>query len=140
VNRIEIAQAVLDATGGGNYLEIGVSSGESFIPLRAARKWGVDPNPHLSWKRLVKYRLFSLFNLKHEDIFRETSDEFFRKRDRLLRRHGIDVGFVDGLHTYAQALQDVLNCLAYLRPNGIILMHDCNPSTEMMALPAASID
>jgi hypothetical protein len=140
VDRIEIAQALLTATGGGNYLEIGVSTGSSFIPLRAARKWGVDPGYHISWKRIAKYRLFSLLNIKQEKIFKETSDEFFEKHGQMLRSWGIDVGFVDGLHTYGQALRDVLNCLEYLNPQGIILMHDCNPKDEITALPAVSID
>jgi hypothetical protein len=137
VDRIQIAQAALNAAGRGNYLEIGVRKGESFIPLRAARKWGVDPDPHLNWKRLAKSRLISLLYLKHQEIFKETSDEFFKKHDRLLRKHGIDVSLIDGLHSYEQALRDVLNCLDYLKPNGVILMHDCNPANEIMALPAA---
>ncbi len=140
MNRIEIAQTVLDATGNGNYLEIGVASGESFIPLRASRKWGVDPSHCLSWKRLAKYRLFALLQIRDERIFRQTSDEFFANHQRLLRRRGIDVSFVDGLHTYEQALRDVDNCLGYLNPNGVILIHDCNPETEIAAFPAGSIE
>jgi Methyltransferase domain len=139
VDRIEIAQTVLDAIGGDTYLEIGVSTGMSFIPLRAKRKWGVDPDPHLSWKRLAKYRLFSLLHIGQEIIFRQTSDRFFKDHESILKRHGLDVGFVDGLHTYEQALRDVLNCLDYLRPHGVILMHDCNPADETTALPAAGI-
>jgi hypothetical protein len=139
VNRIAIAQSALNALTGGPYLEIGVNTGESFIPIRANRKWGVDPDPKLSKKRLLKYAVFSALKIKFEDVFRLTSDHFFASKADLLRTHGIDVCFVDGLHTYKQALRDVLNAVAYLKPKGIILMHDCNPSTELMASPAASI-
>jgi len=139
LNRIEIAQRALDALNGGPYLEIGVNTGESFIPIRASRKWGVDPAPVLSWKRRAKYSAFSALGIKFEKIFSMTSDEFFATRSDLLRRHKIDVCFVDGLHTYEQSLRDVLNAAAYLKPGGIILLHDCSPSTELMALPAENI-
>ena len=140
MERTEIIQIALNAVGRGNYLEIGVSTGSSFIPLRAARKWGVDPDPYLSWKRILKYRLFSLLKIKDEGIFKETSDAFFRHHAGMLQKAGIDVAFVDGLHTSEQALDDVLNCLDYLKPGGVILMHDCNPQSETAAFRAASIE
>lgn len=139
MDRIDIAQAALDATGRSNYLEIGVCTGASFIPVQASRKWGVDPGHVLSWKRITKYRLFSFLYIKHEAIFRETSDDFFKNRRSLLERHGIDVAFIDGLHSYKQSLNDVLNCLNYLNPRGIVLMHDCNPVDEFAATPATGI-
>jgi hypothetical protein len=138
MDTVGIIQATLDATGRGNYLEIGVCAGGSFIPLHAARKWGVDPHHCLRRRQIRKYKLFTLLNIRHEWIFKQTSDEFFLKHRRLLKGKGIDVGFVDGLHTYRQALTDVLNCLKYLGPNGVILMHDCNPTNEAMAFPANS--
>jgi hypothetical protein len=130
----------LDALTGGPYLEIGVNAGESFIPIRANRKWGVDPDLKLSKKRLLKYAIFSALRIKFEDVFRLTSDDFFSSKAALLKTCGIDVCLVDGLHTYEQALRDVLNAVTYLKPRGIILMHDCNPSTELMARPAANIE
>jgi hypothetical protein len=140
VDRIDIVQTALDATGRGSYLEIGICTGESFIPIKASRKWGVDPGYVLSWKRIAKYRLFSLLHIKQEKIFKETSDAFLRNHQSLLKKHGIDVVFVDGLHTYKQSLTDVLNCLDYLKPNGIVLIHDCNPADAVAAIPAAGID
>jgi len=140
LNRISIAQGLLDAIGGGTYLEIGVNTGASFIPIKAKRKWGVDPGYRVSGKRLAKYAVFSHFQLKEEKLFRMTSDDFFFRQDKLLKSHGVDVCLVDGLHTYQQALKDVLNSLKYLNPGGVILLHDCNPITELMALPATGID
>jgi len=140
VDRTVIAQGILDALGGGTYLEIGVSTGVSFIPIRARIKWGVDPAYILTKRRLLKYAVFSCLGIKIEKLFRMTSDEFFIEKKAMLAANGITVCLVDGLHTYQQSLRDVLNTLEYLEPNGVILMHDCNPSTELMALPAASID
>jgi hypothetical protein len=139
VDRTAVIQAALDATGRGNYLEIGVCTGESFIPLKARRKWGVDPEHYLSWKRIAKYEVFSRLGLKDERVFRQTSDEFFERQAQMLGRRGVDVAFVDGLHTYEQALRDVLSAVRRLRPGGIVLMHDCSPESEVAALPAASI-
>jgi len=34
----------------------------------------------------------------------------------------------------------VLNVLKYLKPKGVILIHDCNPTTELMARPVARIE
>jgi hypothetical protein len=140
VNRIQVAQAALDTFENPNYLEIGVCTGESFIPMRAKRKWGVDPGYIISWKRRLKYAVFSFLGIKTENLYRMTSDDFFEKKKDMLKSLGVHVCFVDGLHTYEQALRDVLNALEDLKPGGIILMHDCNPITEAMALPAASIE
>ena len=140
MNRILIAQALLDALGRETYLEIGVNTGNSFIPIKAKRKWGVDPCYALTRRRLMKYSVFSFLGINVEQLFRMTSDEFFSKKEKLLGLYGIDVCLVDGLHTYEQALKDVLSSFKYLKPNGVILLHDCNPSTELMALPAAGIE
>lgn len=139
MDRVDIIQAALDATGRGTYLEIGVCAGNSFIPVTASRKIGVDPGHLLSWKRIVKYKLCSILRIKQEAVFKETSDEFFKDRANLLKEHGVDVAFVDGLHTYGQSLMDVLNCLDYLNPGGIVLMHDCSPADAIAAIPASDI-
>ena len=68
-----------------------------------------------------------------------TSDDFFRSQGRLLER-GIDVALLDGLHTYDQTLRDVLNTLPRLKPGGVIVIHDCNPATELAATPAPSYE
>lgn len=140
MDRIILAQNILELTSGENYLEIGVSSGGSFIPIQAGRKWGVDPAYHLTRKRRLKYRVWSLLGLKEERLFRTTSDDFFARNQKMLSSYGVDVCLVDGLHTYEQALRDVLNTLSYLKPKGVILLHDCNPVTELMARPSNRIE
>jgi|SRR5215469_17314027 len=139
LDRVIVAQMSLDALGRGSYLEIGVDGGSSFVPIKAKKKWGVDPSHNLSVKRLLMYEVLSRLHVRSERIFRMTSDEFFCKNIELLASSGIDVCLVDGLHTYEQALRDVLNATKYLKPNGIILIHDCNPGTELMARPAPNI-
>jgi hypothetical protein len=140
MNRITVSQALLDTMPGAVYLEIGVDNGSSFIPIRARRKWGVDPSITISRKRRAKYALFSALRLKVERLFDMPSDDFFASYEPMLRSHGIDVCFVDGLHTYEQALRDVVNALKYLKPGGVILVHDCNPVSEIMGCPAESIN
>ncbi|MFC1527264.1 class I SAM-dependent methyltransferase [Candidatus Neomarinimicrobiota bacterium] len=53
--------------------------------------------------------------------------------------NGLDIVFVDGLHTYEQSLIDVQNALKYLNPGGVIIMHDCNPKDEISAYPGNSL-
>jgi Methyltransferase domain len=140
MDRIAAIQRVLGSVSDATYLEIGVCTGESFIPIRAKRKWGVDPGYVLSWRRRLKYAVFSFLGIKVERLFRMTSDEFFATKKEMVESHGIDVCFVDGLHTYEQALKDALNALEYLKPGGVILIHDCSPTSAVMALPSASIE
>jgi hypothetical protein len=138
IDRIAVCQAFL--RGRGHYLEIGVCRGDSFLPIRARAKWGVDPAPLMTEEECRKRRRRALLRLRDEVLFRMTSDEFFRRESRWLRRRGIDVALIDGLHTYSQTLRDVLNTLAYLKPGGVIVLHDCNPATELAATPAESYE
>ncbi|ORB76845.1 class I SAM-dependent methyltransferase, partial [Mycobacterium timonense] len=70
--------------------------------------------------------------------FEMTSDAFFETQDALLKQRGIDVALIDGLHTYAQVVHDVENTLRYLRDDGVIFLHDCNPTRASVAFPADS--
>jgi hypothetical protein len=140
LDRKIIVQSILDAFSRKTYLEIGVNTGNSFIPIKAHRKWGVDPCYLLTRRRRMSYAVLSLLRIRSECLFRMPSDEFFTTKARLLGTHGIDVCLVDGLHTYEQALRDVLNSLSFLNPGGVILLHDCNPRTELMAISADSIE
>ncbi len=65
------------------------------------------------------------------------SDDFFETKASLLK-NGLDVVFIDGLHTYEQSLRDVQNSLKLLKEDGVIIMHDCNPESESIAYPASS--
>jgi hypothetical protein len=67
-----------------------------------------------------------------------TSDAVFANETAFLEQHGIDVALIDGLHTYGQVVRDVENTLRYLRDDGVIFLHDCNPALAVIGRPAAS--
>ncbi len=142
MDRIEIIQRCLDPARGKTYLEIGVSEGQSFFPIRASHKIAIDPFFNLFlWGHSLGARLKRLLTLGLSKVtgaryFKVTSDDYF-KRDPVGKTR-IDTAFVDGSHTYDQTLRDVLNCLERLAPNGVIVVHDCNPQSATTAMPAAS--
>ena len=72
--------------------------------------------------------------------FALTSDEFFKTVAPQVLADGVDVVFIDGLHTFEQAYRDCMNSLQYLNPGGVILLHDCLPSSEAEAVPALSYE
>jgi hypothetical protein len=133
VSRWHVVQAVIAHLKARTYLEIGVAQGINLVRVCAPTKIGVDP---ASPPPIVQWEIQS----GATNYFQMTSDEFFRNPPRRLQSDGIDVAFIDGLHTYPQALADSENCLRYLNPGGVILLHDCNPPTETIATPAASWD
>jgi hypothetical protein len=138
MDRRDIVQAFVDHRRARTYLEIGVKKGKLFLQVRAPRKLAVDPLLRVprkrKWKAILKYPP-NLFNEYHE----MTSDKFFKVISGRIREiGGLDVVFIDGLHTYEQTWKDVSNALDYLNPNGVILMHDCSPASEAQATPAHS--
>lgn len=97
-----------------SYLEIGVHTGATFNRVECPRKVGVDVvNPA------------GLLDLKvmPSDEFWDTSRETF------------DLIFIDGLHTYSQSWKDLVGALGHLNPGGVIVLDDCNPTSEEMADP-----
>jgi tetratricopeptide (TPR) repeat protein len=167
MRRYQVVQHVIDGVKARTYLEIGVDEGHTFVNTRVARKIGVDPvlpahlidqllqiftidhfgfrtggNPPSSELKLTATARQVIAELpagESAELFCMTSDSFFKdKAGALFHSEKIDVAFVDGLHTYEQAYQDVLNALGHLNHNGVILMHDCNPPTCASAAPAGS--
>lgn len=136
VNRIKVVQQALKARKEPVYLEIGVSHGSAFRRITADVKIAVDPAFKISARN---YRRADATG-RETHYFEMTSDAFFAKQTDFLERHGVDVALIDGLHTYKQVLQDVGNVLPYLRDDGIIVMHDCNPKNGMVAFPANSYE
>ncbi|MGQ0675227.1 MAG: class I SAM-dependent methyltransferase [Rhodospirillales bacterium] len=137
MDRIEILQRVATALNARHYLEIGVSKGESFFPLRIARKVAVDPHPRLSWRKRLRNCLGNPLNLFNA-YYPVASDEYFAR----VRPPpgGFDLVFIDGLHTYEQALRDTLNALKVLKPGGVVALHDCNPPHAAAGFPARSYE
>jgi hypothetical protein len=139
LNRIKIIQRLIGVIQAKNYLEIGVNNGACFLRIRAGYKMAVDPSFKIAPGRKLKYFVKNPWNFNNR-YFEQTSDDFFKSQKPTLESHKPRLVLVDGLHTYEQALRDVLNSLSFLDDGGIILMHDCNPLTEDAALAAESID
>lgn len=136
--RVIILQQIITQKKAKTYLEIGVDDGSTFLQIKAPQKIAVDPTFKITTKRKFFFHLKNPKNLLNK-YFEMTSDEFFTNLPRTLLNYGLDVVFIDGLHTYEQSLKDVLNSLKFLREDGIILMHDCNPLTETNGYPASSM-
>lgn len=113
MTRTEIINALIDKHGYTDYLEIGVNTpsqpGYNWVGVEVKNKIGVDPN------------------VDHESVYKMTSDKFFEKITPQMN----DIVFVDGLHIFEQAYRDIINSLKWLSPNGTIVVHDCNPVTEI---------
>jgi nucleoside phosphorylase len=103
------------------YLEIGVWFGGTFSQINADIKDSVDPDETKNPK------------------FPVTSDEFFQKHAPNLK-YKYDVIFIDGLHHTEQVDKDIYNSLKYLNEDGVIILHDCNPISEMRQRVPADFD
>lgn len=105
MNRTQLLQSLIDRFNYKSYLEIGCSADVNFAPIKIDQKVGVDP--------------------AHGGTHRMTSDEYFANHS-----DKFDLIFIDGLHLNEQVDLDIKNSLEHLNPNGIIVMHDCNPAVE----------
>lgn len=134
MHRAEVINRFLDVLDAGTYLEIGVAWGESFHAVRARLKLAVDPR--FRFRIPLRARAVRIAGLgRGEHYFRMESDAFFVRHGEWLRAHPIDVALVDGLHESDQAMRDIENCLRFLSPTGVVLVHDCNPQTASAAAP-----
>lgn len=135
MTRLYIIQKIINQLSARNYLEIGVKKGKVFFEIKARKKIAVDPQFKIDTKRKIKSWSKNLSNIFNE-YYEMTSDRFFEMHsNRLSQLSGLDVAFIDGLHTYKQSLKDVQNCLSFLKQNGVIFMHDCNPISEAESYP-----
>lgn len=139
IDRIKIVQDIINRKKSANYLEIGVLAGDAFLRIMSRRKWAVDPEFKIGPAKKFRYYFKNPYNMFNK-YFRMESDVFFDTQKPMLSEYGLDVAFVDGLHTFEQSLQDVQNTLKYLNKDGVIVLHDCNPMSESAAYPAKCID
>ena len=123
LNRIKAVQRALEGRANPVYLEIGVSKGLAFRQISAAEKIAVDPAFRLS----PEIRAQADAKGRSVHYFETTSDEFFAEQAEFLAQRPVDVALIDGMHTYEQVVRDVENTLRYLRDDGVIFLHDCNP-------------
>ncbi|SBS75582.1 conserved hypothetical protein [uncultured Mycobacterium sp.] len=136
VNRIRAVQQALAARPNPVYLEIGVSRGQAFQRISADVKIAVDP----AFKIPQRSRELADAKARETHYFETTSDAFFETEAAFLEQHPIDVALIDGLHTYEQVVRDVEYTVRYLRDDGVIFLHDCNPPFELAGRRAESWD
>ena len=115
--RWDVINTLLGSPVGKCYLEIGVQAGGCGANIKAQERWGVDPEPVAGAER------------QYHRFFRGTSDAFF---ESLAAGQQFDVVFIDGLHHAEQVLRDAENALNRLAPGGAVVLHDCNPHSEIM--------
>jgi hypothetical protein len=102
-----------------SYLEIGIENANTFVNVRAEKKIGVDPFP-LRRPPLHDNGMF---------IRATTSEKFFKENSTLF-----DLVFIDGLHTYEQTYEDVLNSFSSGSEQCLVLVDDVIPSDTYAAL------
>ncbi len=104
-----------------NYLEIGVRNpADNFNLIKANNKFSVDPG--------VEFE-------ENPVDFPMTSDDFFARLEQkeITVPLPFDVIFIDGLHLAEQVDKDITNALRYIKDDGFIVLHDCNPPTAWHA-------
>lgn len=107
MNRTGIINYLIKKNKYKNYLEIGVYNKDwNYNLIHVKNKTCVDPEP----------------NCKADHVL--TSDDFF-----LRNQNNYDIVFIDGLHLKEQVIKDIKNSLLFLNEGGIIVCHDCLPTS-----------
>ena len=126
IGRAQVMRRLLAHYEKPRYLEIGVCEGRTFDRVPAAVRVAVDPEfrfDHTAPERQEP-------GTSYHQI---TSDEYFGTVVEPDAR--FDVIYLDGLHTVEQTLRDLLNALPYLQPQGVLVIDDVRPPTELAAIP-----
>jgi hypothetical protein len=114
MTRTQLINRIIRANGYKTYLEIGVSTpvprDYNWDNIKIAAKDSVDPDPAA------------------HATYPVTSDRFFAT----LISHKYDLILVDGLHVFNQVHRDITNSLKWLCAKGTIVVHDCNPTHEII--------
>ena len=124
MNHISLIQAFIDANKFKTYLEISGLKSLTFENIKIKSKIAIDPEVMVVKQKQSNGKYFDM-----------TSDEFFASHSKVLNG-GLDIAFIDGLHTKDQVAKDVTNCLKYLSKGGVIILHDTNPTSPSMAYDA----
>jgi hypothetical protein len=105
-----------------SYVEIGVMSGESLkLASPPTLALGIDPAPIADQAWRTSTRIVPL-----------TSTEFFARHDlaALLGMPHFSLAFIDGLHLFEQAIEDLYHLERYAAPDSLIAVHDTVPLDE----------
>lgn len=124
IGRAQVIRRLVAHYDRPRYLEIGVCEGRTFDRVPAAVKVAVDPEfrfDHDAPERLVP-------GTSYHQV---TSDDYFGTLVGADAR--FDVIYLDGLHTVEQTLRDLLNALPHLQPQGVLVIDDVRPPTDLAA-------
>lgn len=104
-----------------SYLEIGSYKGGSLAIARQAKAdmvmYSIEPNP--------------LFNDSDVKIIKDYTPSAFEKLDRKF-----EVILVDGNHAKEAVINDIINAMRYLEPNGVLICHDTSFTGVRAAIDA----
>jgi glycosyltransferase involved in cell wall biosynthesis len=101
-----------------SYLEIGVRHGRS-LSLAKCASIGVDPAAHI------------MFPLNDQTVVvNQTSDDFFASSSA---KPKADLAFIDGLHSFEQALRDFINVEKISKPQTVVVFDDIFPNHPLQA-------
>jgi tetratricopeptide (TPR) repeat protein len=101
------------------YVEIGVETGATLALARPPTlAVGIDPALRVTHEFITATRLFGT-----------TSDDFFAGYDLTAELNGqrVELAFIDGLHTFDQALKDFINLERHAAPSAVMVFHDVLP-------------
>jgi hypothetical protein len=107
------------------YVEIGVFRGRSLaLAMPPTIALGIDPSPELNYAWRTDTCVLPL-----------ASTEFFARRSlaEFFGTNCFSLAFVDGLHLFEQAIEDIFNLESYARPESVIAVHDAIPLDEKTA-------
>jgi hypothetical protein len=107
------------------YFEIGSQKGASLMRSQS-HSIAVDPAFMFRKRKWTKNRDLHMFE--------ETSDAFFENGRLDALGLKCDLAFLDGMHLYEYLLRDFFNTEKYMNADGTIILHDCLPWSENVAL------
>jgi|SRR5579872_1093044 len=108
-----------------SYFEIGVFRGRSLmLAMPPTIAVGIDPCPEVEnrWNTTTH-----VLTMPSSEFFAQhTLSEFFGA-------DGFSLAFVDGLHRFEQAIDDIFNLEVYAQPESVIAVHDTIPLNQRTA-------
>lgn len=107
------------------YLEVGTFTGKS-LALASCNYVAVDPSFAIE---------HPVVNAGGEEMYliQKTSDDFFASDFLRRNRIAFDLAFLDGMHHFEFLLRDFMHAEKAMAPGGVILLHDCCPTSVRMA-------
>ncbi len=126
LSRADVVNRILTLFEEPKYLEIGVSTGDTFLAVKAHRKVAVDPVFGFDVAAAARNDSNARFHAME-------SDNYFG--DIVADSERFDVIFLDGLHTVEQTLRDFCNAIEFLEKDGVIVVDDVAPDSYAASLP-----